>query len=54
MRSVELHELAHLAGLGHVDDSSQLVNPTDGPTGPIGYAAGDLHGLTLIYAGSCR
>lgn len=53
-RGVVLHELAHLAGLGHVDDPSQLMNPSDGPGGPVGYQAGDLHGLAMVGAGGCR
>ena len=43
--AVLLHELAHLAGLTHVNDTTQLMNPFATPTGPNSYGAGDLTGL---------
>lgn len=51
-RSVVLHELAHLVGLDHVDDATQLMSPVlnDGVTE---YAAGDRQGLAELGRGVC-
>ena len=38
-----LHELGHMVGLGHVDDSTQVMNPT--ARGIVAYANGDREGL---------
>lgn len=51
MRSVWLHELAHLVGLDHVEDPSQLMNPS--MSGVVDYAAGDLTGLAALGSGPC-
>ncbi|MGB3763484.1 MAG: hypothetical protein WA966_09690 [Ornithinimicrobium sp.] len=45
------HEFAHLVGLGHVDDSGELMNPQ--PT-RLSYGPGDLEGLALLGAIECR
>ena len=47
MRTVMLHEIGHLLGLGHVQDPGAVMYPSDGAQGD--YAAGDLRGLA--YAG---
>jgi len=45
------HELGHLIGLDHVDDETQLMNPTTGI--PATYQAGDLAGLAKLGQGFC-
>lgn len=45
------HELAHLVGVGHVNDPSQLMHPE--LVGQRGFGAGDLTGLTALGGGSC-
>lgn len=50
VRGVLLHELAHLVGLGHVDDGTQLLHPTSTGTA---FAAGDLRGLREAGEGPC-
>ena len=45
------HELGHLIGLDHVDDETQLMNPTTGI--PATYQAGDLAGLAQLGQGFC-
>jgi hypothetical protein len=50
LRGVLLHELAHLVGLGHVDDASQLLNAESSGTA---FAAGDLRGLHAAGQGQC-
>lgn len=47
------HELGHLVGLDHVEDPTQLMNPTDS-AGLNSYQAGDLNGLALLGQGECR
>jgi hypothetical protein len=49
-----LHELAHVLGLAHVDDPSQLLHTYPG-TGPVALGAGDLAGLRAVgtEAGGC-
>jgi hypothetical protein len=52
--STLLHELAHLVGLGHVDDPDELmhVHPGDGP---VAFGPGDLAGLAAVGAAQgCR
>ncbi|GAA1186330.1 hypothetical protein GCM10009584_30560 [Ornithinimicrobium humiphilum] len=46
------HELAHVLGLGHVDDIGQLMAPVN-TTGRIGFGPGDLAGLARIGAIGC-
>lgn len=45
------HELAHVVGLGHVNDPTQLMN--ESTTAVTTYAAGDLSGLALLGQGQC-
>lgn len=49
---IVLHELGHLVGLDHVDDTSQLLHPETVP-GVTDYAAGDLTGLARLGRGPC-
>jgi hypothetical protein len=51
MRTVMLHEIGHLLGLGHVQDPGAVMYPTDGAQGD--YAGGDLRGLAYAGAGPC-
>lgn len=44
------HELAHVVGLDHVDDPTQMMNPT---TGVTTFQAGDLTGLAELGRGPC-
>ena len=50
-RAVVLHELGHLVGLGHVDDSSQLMN--ESYVGVVDFQGGDLAGLAALGRGAC-
>ena len=50
VRSVILHELGHLVGLGHVDDESQVMHHGGNVTE---FGAGDLTGLALLGRGRC-
>lgn len=52
-RGVIEHELGHVVGLDHVQDPSQLMNPSDS-VGITTYQAGDLNGLALLGQGACR
>jgi hypothetical protein len=46
------HELGHLVGLAHIEDPTQLMNPS-GTIGVTSYAAGDLTGLSRLGQGKC-
>jgi hypothetical protein len=48
-RGVILHELAHLVGLAHVNDSTQLMH-TEGSSGVTGFGDGDRSGLAALHA----
>jgi hypothetical protein len=52
VRSIVLHELGHLAGLGHVEDNSQLMYP-ETRREVTDFAAGDLTGLARLGTGPC-
>ncbi|WP_052668183.1 matrixin family metalloprotease [Nitriliruptor alkaliphilus] len=45
-----LHELAHVLGLGHVDDPDELMHTYPG-AGPVRFGPGDLAGLEAVGAG---
>ncbi|MFC4614222.1 matrixin family metalloprotease [Cellulomonas algicola] len=51
-RAVAMHELAHVVGLGHVDDPTQLMAPSTDPS-VTDFQAGDLTGLALLGSGPC-
>jgi len=50
-QSIVLHELAHLVGLTHVDDTSQLMAPRRSTQ--LAFADGDLEGLRRLGGGPC-
>lgn len=45
------HELGHLVGLAHTDDSAQLTYPVNQGLGS--FQAGDLEGLAALGQGPC-
>jgi hypothetical protein len=47
-----LHELAHVVGLGHVDDPEQVMHAS--VLGRDEFGAGDLRGLRLLGSGPCE
>lgn len=51
IRSVVMHELAHVIGLDHVDDTTQLMY--ESYTGKTSFGAGDLAGLRKLGPGPC-
>jgi hypothetical protein len=51
-RAIVAHELAHLVGLGHVDDPAQLMHPT-GRAEVTGFGPGDLEGLARLGTLDC-
>lgn len=46
-----MHELAHVLGLDHVDDPTQLMHEEN--TGQFDFGDGDLAGLALLGTGAC-
>ncbi|MFN8050721.1 MAG: matrixin family metalloprotease [Acidimicrobiales bacterium] len=52
VKSVVLHELGHVVGLGHVDDRSQLMNP-EMVLGVNDFGVGDRAGLASLGTGQC-
>ena len=51
VRAIIVHELAHVVGLDHVDDPSQLMHA--GNNGLTALGDGDRAGLALLGAGPC-
>ena len=51
-QGVVTHEVAHLVGLGHVDDPGELMNPTAALSQTY-LAHGDLAGLARVGTGPC-
>lgn len=51
VRAVIMHELGHVVGLDHVDDSKQLMNADN--TGITAFADGDRAGLAVLGSGAC-
>ncbi|WP_156971669.1 peptidase M10A and M12B matrixin and adamalysin [Knoellia flava] len=49
--AIVVHELVHLVGLGHVDDSAQLMHPSN--EGQVGLGDGDRRGLARLADTSC-
>ncbi len=52
LQAVVEHELGHLVGLDHVDDTAQLMNPRPG-VHTTTLAPGDLRGMAAIADGPC-
>jgi hypothetical protein len=52
VEQVMRHELGHLVGLGHVSDTTEVMNPTE-IIGRNGYGQGDLRGLAAMGSGRC-
>ncbi|HEV7720763.1 MAG TPA: matrixin family metalloprotease [Iamia sp.] len=52
VRSVILHELAHVVGLGHVEDPTELMYP-EGQPGVTTFGPGDRAGLARLGQGPC-
>ncbi|WP_336650463.1 peptidase [Kocuria rosea] len=50
VRATIIHELAHVVGLAHVDDPTQMMHPAGGATV---LSAGDRAGLAKLGAGPC-
>ncbi|MHA7292483.1 matrixin family metalloprotease [Arthrobacter sp. HLT1-21] len=51
VRAIIVHELAHVVGLDHVDDPTQLMH--EGTNGLTTLSDGDRAGLALLGAGPC-
>lgn len=52
VRSTIMHELAHLVGLGHVEDTNELMNPILIEEVTL-FGSGDLTGLSALGSGQC-
>jgi Matrixin len=50
-RAVVMHELSHLVGLAHLDNTAQIMHPTRSTVTEFG--KGDLEGLRLLSGGGC-
>lgn len=51
VRATIMHELGHVVGLGHVNDSTQLMHAEN--SGQLQFGAGDRAGLALLGTGAC-
>lgn len=51
-RAITMHELAHLVGLSHVDDPTELMYSQN--VGQLEFGPGDRAGLALLGQGRCR
>ena len=51
VRAIVLHELAHLVGLGHVDDHGELMHPRSSRM--LDFGPGDREGLAVLGSGRC-
>jgi hypothetical protein len=51
VRAIIMHELAHVVGLDHVNDPTQLMYEEN--TGQLDFGAGDRAGLALLGTGKC-
>lgn len=51
VRAIIMHELAHVVGLDHVNDPSQLMYQEN--NGQLDFGAGDRAGLALVGTGKC-
>ncbi|MEV7457686.1 peptidase [Pseudarthrobacter oxydans] len=51
VRAVIMHELAHVVGLDHVNDRTQLMYEEN--SGQLDFAAGDRAGLAVLGTGEC-
>ncbi|MCU1436346.1 MAG: peptidase [Pseudarthrobacter sp.] len=51
VRAIIMHELAHVLGLDHVDDPTQLMHEEN--TGQFDFGEGDRAGLALLGTGAC-
>lgn len=52
VEAIVMHELGHLVGLGHIDDTSELMAPKN--SGRTDFGAGDLRGLAAVGRGDCH
>lgn len=50
-RAIVTHELAHVVGLGHVDDQQELMHAEN--VGQTTFRPGDREGLAALGAGRC-
>ena len=50
-RAVVMHELAHVVGLAHVDNPTQVMDAESGTATEFG--RGDLAGLAMLGSGGC-
>nr|WP_255633411.1 matrixin family metalloprotease [Demequina sp. TTPB684] len=51
-KALVMHELAHVVGLDHVNDESELMFPA--VTSTVTWGPGDLAGLAAAGAGQCE